>query len=52
MVGFVYKNFGFAHNDQILVSIFPVILDTNIKHWCGLSFQHKTMKLTYKIQSN
>ncbi|WJZ97170.1 hypothetical protein VitviT2T_015796 [Vitis vinifera] len=31
MIGSVYKDFGFAHNDQIisgLVSTFPVILDT------------------------
>nr|YP_009544383.1 CemA [Angelica laxifoliata]YP_010150122.1 chloroplast envelope membrane protein [Angelica pseudoselinum]AYV97094.1 CemA [Angelica laxifoliata]QQV71627.1 chloroplast envelope membrane protein [Angelica pseudoselinum] len=34
MIGFVYKDFGFAHNDQIisgLVSTFPVILDTLFK---------------------
>nr|CUR01368.1 cemA [Acacia cerastes] len=36
MIGSVYKDFGFAHNDQIiscLVSIFPVILDTIFKYW-------------------
>nr|YP_009771921.1 envelope membrane protein [Havardia acatlensis]QIT02706.1 envelope membrane protein [Havardia acatlensis] len=36
MIGSVYKDFGFAHNDQIisgLVSIFPVILDTILKYW-------------------
>nr|APB94295.1 envelope membrane protein [Daucus carota subsp. carota] len=36
MIGFVYKDFGFAHNDQILsslVCIFPVILDTLFKFW-------------------
>nr|QWQ51581.1 CemA [Angelica paeoniifolia]QWQ53061.1 CemA [Angelica ternata] len=36
MIGFVYKDFGFAHNDQIisgLVSTFPVILDTLFKFW-------------------
>nr|YP_010880118.1 chloroplast envelope membrane protein [Sanguisorba diandra]WHU29009.1 chloroplast envelope membrane protein [Sanguisorba diandra] len=36
MIGSVYKNFGFAHNDQIisgLVSTFPVILDTILKYW-------------------
>nr|WOZ11015.1 envelope membrane carbon uptake protein [Chiococca alba] len=36
MVGSVYKDFGFAHNDQIisgLVSTFPVILDTIFKYW-------------------
>nr|YP_009631155.1 CemA [Sanguisorba tenuifolia]YP_009691532.1 chloroplast envelope membrane protein [Sanguisorba sitchensis]YP_009691616.1 chloroplast envelope membrane protein [Sanguisorba tenuifolia var. alba]YP_009691784.1 chloroplast envelope membrane protein [Sanguisorba officinalis]YP_010134692.1 chloroplast envelope membrane protein [Sanguisorba hakusanensis]YP_010134777.1 chloroplast envelope membrane protein [Sanguisorba stipulata]YP_010875267.1 chloroplast envelope membrane protein [Sanguisorba ap len=36
MIGSVYKNFGFAHNDQIisgLVSTFPVILDTIFKYW-------------------
>nr|YP_009715488.1 chloroplast envelope membrane protein [Erythrostemon gilliesii]QGL08600.1 chloroplast envelope membrane protein [Erythrostemon gilliesii] len=35
MIGFVYKDFGFAHNDQIisgLVSTFPVILDTIFKY--------------------
>nr|YP_010714187.1 chloroplast envelope membrane protein [Sanguisorba alpina]WDD56919.1 chloroplast envelope membrane protein [Sanguisorba alpina] len=35
MIGSVYKNFGFAHNDQIisgLVSTFPVILDTIFKY--------------------
>nr|YP_009759577.1 envelope membrane protein [Phyllodium pulchellum]QIQ48776.1 envelope membrane protein [Phyllodium pulchellum] len=36
MIGFVYKDFGFAQNDQIisgLVSTFPVILDTILKYW-------------------
>nr|UXE34164.1 chloroplast envelope membrane protein [Chrysosplenium pilosum] len=36
MLGSVYKDFGFAHNDQIisgLVSTFPVILDTIFKYW-------------------
>nr|YP_009698887.1 CemA [Carpenteria californica]QEJ86060.1 CemA [Carpenteria californica] len=36
MIGSVYKDFGFVHNDQIisgLVSTFPVILDTIIKYW-------------------
>nr|YP_009193086.1 envelope membrane protein [Inga leiocalycina]YP_009765003.1 envelope membrane protein [Inga edulis]ALQ11471.1 envelope membrane protein [Inga leiocalycina]QGA84807.1 envelope membrane protein [Inga spectabilis]QIS95280.1 envelope membrane protein [Inga edulis] len=36
MIGSVYKDFGFAHNDQIisgLVSTFPVILDTIWKYW-------------------
>ncbi|MFS7892494.1 Chloroplast envelope membrane protein [Helianthus anomalus] len=36
MIGFVYKDFGFVHNDQIisgLVSTFPVILDTILKFW-------------------
>nr|YP_009751124.1 envelope membrane protein [Pyrularia edulis]QIJ98567.1 envelope membrane protein [Pyrularia edulis]QKV09676.1 chloroplast envelope membrane protein [Pyrularia edulis] len=36
MIGSVYKNFGFVHNDQIisgLVSTFPVILDTIFKYW-------------------
>nr|YP_010833438.1 chloroplast envelope membrane protein [Blumea balsamifera]QYK19733.1 chloroplast envelope membrane protein [Blumea balsamifera]WFG79416.1 chloroplast envelope membrane protein [Blumea balsamifera]DAJ11943.1 TPA_asm: chloroplast envelope membrane protein [Blumea balsamifera] len=36
MIGFVYKDFGFVHNDQIisgLVSTFPVILDTILKYW-------------------
>nr|YP_009531225.1 chloroplast envelope membrane protein [Chrysosplenium aureobracteatum]YP_010503675.1 chloroplast envelope membrane protein [Chrysosplenium pilosum]YP_010505618.1 chloroplast envelope membrane protein [Chrysosplenium macrospermum]YP_010978404.1 chloroplast envelope membrane protein [Chrysosplenium valdepilosum]YP_010987289.1 chloroplast envelope membrane protein [Chrysosplenium fallax]AXY64039.1 chloroplast envelope membrane protein [Chrysosplenium aureobracteatum]UXE32224.1 chloroplast env len=36
MLGSVYKDFGFAHNDQIisgLVSTFPVILDTILKYW-------------------
>lgn len=35
MIGSVYKDFGFAHNDQIisgLVSTFPVILDTIWKY--------------------
>nr|ATL59730.1 envelope membrane protein [Jackiopsis ornata] len=35
MVGSVYKDFGFVHNDQIisgLVSTFPVILDTIFKY--------------------
>nr|QGX07018.1 envelope membrane protein [Comastoma falcatum] len=35
MIGSVYKDFGFVHNDQILsglVSIFPVILDTTFKY--------------------
>nr|QHE65137.1 CemA [Coffea ebracteolata] len=36
MVGSVYKDLGFVHNDQIisgLVSTFPVILDTIFKYW-------------------
>nr|YP_010504180.1 chloroplast envelope membrane protein [Chrysosplenium biondianum]UXE32729.1 chloroplast envelope membrane protein [Chrysosplenium biondianum] len=36
MLGSVYKDFGFVHNDQIisgLVSTFPVILDTILKYW-------------------
>nr|YP_009538488.1 envelope membrane protein [Bencomia exstipulata]ARC99526.1 envelope membrane protein [Dendriopoterium menendezii]ARD01075.1 envelope membrane protein [Bencomia sphaerocarpa]ARD03933.1 envelope membrane protein [Marcetella moquiniana]AYU74326.1 envelope membrane protein [Bencomia exstipulata] len=36
MIGSVYKNFGFVHNEQIisgLVSTFPVILDTILKYW-------------------
>nr|QBE88804.1 chloroplast envelope membrane protein [Pharnaceum aurantium] len=36
MIAYIYKDFGFAHNDQIisgLVSTFPVILDTIFKYW-------------------
>ena len=36
MIGSVYKDFGFSHNEQIisgLVSTFPVILDTFFKYW-------------------
>nr|QKX48236.1 chloroplast envelope membrane protein [Mirabilis himalaica]QKX48319.1 chloroplast envelope membrane protein [Mirabilis himalaica]QKX48402.1 chloroplast envelope membrane protein [Mirabilis himalaica] len=36
MIGSIYKDFGFADNDQIisgLVSTFPVILDTILKYW-------------------
>nr|YP_010712950.1 envelope membrane carbon uptake protein [Corydalis ledebouriana]WDA93695.1 envelope membrane carbon uptake protein [Corydalis ledebouriana] len=36
MISSVYKDFGFDHNDQILavlVSTFPVILDTILKYW-------------------
>nr|YP_010567066.1 envelope membrane carbon uptake protein [Tofieldia ulleungensis]UZC33178.1 envelope membrane carbon uptake protein [Tofieldia ulleungensis]UZH94463.1 envelope membrane carbon uptake protein [Tofieldia coccinea var. kondoi] len=36
MIGSIYKDFGLAHNDQIisgLVSTFPVILDTIVKYW-------------------
>nr|YP_010489194.1 chloroplast envelope membrane protein [Incarvillea lutea]UWK23430.1 chloroplast envelope membrane protein [Incarvillea lutea]WOR84763.1 chloroplast envelope membrane protein [Incarvillea compacta] len=36
MIGSVYKDFGFVHNDQILsglVSTFPVILDSLLKYW-------------------
>nr|YP_009559208.1 envelope membrane protein [Barbeya oleoides]QBA96007.1 envelope membrane protein [Barbeya oleoides] len=36
MIGSVYKDFGFVHNDKIisgLVSTFPVILDTIFKYW-------------------
>nr|QCD15782.1 chloroplast envelope membrane protein [Jasminum kitchingii] len=36
MIGSVYKDFGFVHNDQMisgLVSTFPVILDTLLKYW-------------------
>nr|YP_010230822.1 envelope membrane protein [Sargentodoxa cuneata]QSV10527.1 envelope membrane protein [Sargentodoxa cuneata] len=39
MIGSFYKDFGFAHNDQIisgLVSTFPVILDTIFKYWIFL----------------
>nr|YP_009698547.1 CemA [Petalonyx linearis]QEJ85636.1 CemA [Petalonyx linearis] len=39
MIGSVYKDFGFVHNDQIisgLVSTFPVILDTILKYWIFL----------------
>nr|YP_009975000.1 envelope membrane protein [Turpinia montana]QNK04000.1 envelope membrane protein [Turpinia montana] len=35
MIGYVYKDFGFVYNDQILsglVSTFPVILDTILKY--------------------
>nr|YP_009942364.1 chloroplast envelope membrane protein [Tropaeolum pentaphyllum]QOC71533.1 chloroplast envelope membrane protein [Tropaeolum pentaphyllum] len=36
MIGYIYKDFEFAYNDQIisgLVSTFPVILDTILKYW-------------------
>ncbi|CAF1918498.1 unnamed protein product, partial [Brassica napus] len=36
MIGYIYKDFGFAHYEQILsglVSTFPVILDTIFKYW-------------------
>nr|YP_010987205.1 envelope membrane protein [Krascheninnikovia ceratoides]WOL38690.1 envelope membrane protein [Krascheninnikovia ceratoides] len=36
LIGSIYKDFGFAQNDQIissLVSTFPVILDTILKYW-------------------
>nr|UZU70660.1 chloroplast envelope membrane protein [Zygophyllum xanthoxylum] len=36
VIGSVYKDFGFSHNDQIisgLVSTFPVIIDTIFKYW-------------------
>ncbi|KAG5222314.1 envelope membrane protein [Salix suchowensis] len=36
MISSFYKDFGFAHNDQIisgLVSTFPVIFDTIFKYW-------------------
>nr|YP_010581332.1 envelope membrane protein [Roridula gorgonias]UZT27653.1 envelope membrane protein [Roridula gorgonias] len=36
MIGSVYKDFGFVHNDQIilcLASIFPVIFNTIFKYW-------------------
>nr|WBR76397.1 envelope membrane carbon uptake protein [Ceratostigma minus] len=36
MIGSIYNDFGFVHNDQILsglVSTFPVILDTIFKYW-------------------
>nr|YP_010345787.1 chloroplast envelope membrane protein [Solanum dimorphandrum]UNZ89535.1 chloroplast envelope membrane protein [Solanum dimorphandrum] len=36
IMGSIYKDFGFVHNDQIisgLVSTFPVILDTIFKYW-------------------
>ena len=36
IIGSVYKDCGFAHNDQIisgLVSTFSIILDTNLNYW-------------------
>nr|YP_009568296.1 chloroplast envelope membrane protein [Plumbago auriculata]YP_010996966.1 chloroplast envelope membrane protein [Plumbago zeylanica]ADD31145.1 envelope membrane protein [Plumbago auriculata]QBC69215.1 envelope membrane protein [Plumbago auriculata]QBE86578.1 chloroplast envelope membrane protein [Plumbago auriculata]WPJ72665.1 chloroplast envelope membrane protein [Plumbago zeylanica] len=36
MIGSIYNDFSFVHNDQIisgLVSTFPVILDTILKYW-------------------
>nr|QFQ43528.1 chloroplast envelope membrane protein [Medinilla assamica]QFQ43696.1 chloroplast envelope membrane protein [Medinilla lanceata] len=36
MIGYVYKDFGFVHNEKIisgLVSTFPVIIDTILKYW-------------------
>nr|QWE50233.1 envelope membrane carbon uptake protein [Biophytum sensitivum] len=36
MIGSIYKDFGLAHNNQIisgLVSTFPVIIDTILKYW-------------------
>nr|YP_010430543.1 envelope membrane protein [Illicium micranthum]YP_010430622.1 envelope membrane protein [Illicium tsaii]YP_010430780.1 envelope membrane protein [Illicium majus]YP_010430859.1 envelope membrane protein [Illicium ternstroemioides]YP_010430938.1 envelope membrane protein [Illicium lanceolatum]USS58071.1 envelope membrane protein [Illicium micranthum]USS58150.1 envelope membrane protein [Illicium tsaii]USS58308.1 envelope membrane protein [Illicium majus]USS58387.1 envelope membrane protein len=39
MIGLVYQNFGFAHNEQVisgLVSTFPVIIDTILKYWIFL----------------
>nr|YP_009893858.1 putative heme-binding protein [Cleomella lutea]QKK40230.1 putative heme-binding protein [Cleomella lutea] len=36
MIGYIYKDFGFSHYEQIisgLVSTFPVILDTIFKYW-------------------
>nr|YP_010159623.1 envelope membrane protein [Artocarpus hypargyreus]QRG32615.1 envelope membrane protein [Artocarpus hypargyreus] len=36
MIGSIYKDFGFAHDEQIIsgvVSTFPVILDTIFKYW-------------------
>nr|YP_010411232.1 envelope membrane protein [Psilopeganum sinense]UQJ72611.1 envelope membrane protein [Psilopeganum sinense] len=38
LIGYVYKDFGFAHNDNdiilsVLVSTFPVVLDTFLKYW-------------------
>nr|UVN16833.1 envelope membrane protein [Ficus auriculata] len=36
MIASIYKDFGFAQNDQIIsgvVSTFPVILDTILKYW-------------------
>nr|QXT43305.1 envelope membrane protein [Parnassia longipetala]UUA66148.1 envelope membrane protein [Parnassia longipetala] len=36
LIGSIYKDFGFAHSEQIisgLVSTFPVILDTILKYW-------------------
>ena len=36
LIGYAYNDFGFAHNDiilSVLVSTFPVILDTFFKYW-------------------
>jgi hypothetical protein len=48
MIGSVYKDFGFAHNDQIisgLVSTFPVILDTIFKYWIFRYLNHVSPSL-------
>nr|YP_010712235.1 envelope membrane carbon uptake protein [Corydalis ternata]WDA92890.1 envelope membrane carbon uptake protein [Corydalis ternata] len=48
----VYKDFGFDHNDQILavlVSTFPVILDTILKYWifCYLNSVSPSLVVIY-----
>ncbi|XVE66097.1 hypothetical protein DITRI_Ditri08aG0053500 [Diplodiscus trichospermus] len=48
MIGYIYKDFGFAHNDQIisgLVSTFPVILDTIFKYWIFCYLNHVSLSL-------
>nr|QGA84793.1 envelope membrane protein [Calliandra hygrophila] len=48
MIGSVYKNFGFAHNDLILsalVCTLPVILDTILKYWIFRYLNHVSPSL-------
>nr|YP_010687926.1 chloroplast envelope membrane protein [Pterodon emarginatus]YP_010688008.1 chloroplast envelope membrane protein [Pterodon pubescens]QVX29594.1 envelope membrane protein [Pterodon abruptus]WBR37360.1 chloroplast envelope membrane protein [Pterodon emarginatus]WBR37442.1 chloroplast envelope membrane protein [Pterodon pubescens] len=52
MIGFVYKDFGFVQNDQIisvLSSICPVILDTIFKYWifCYLNRVSPSLVIIY-----
>nr|YP_009751042.1 envelope membrane protein [Pittosporum kerrii]YP_010541501.1 envelope membrane protein [Pittosporum kunmingense]YP_010541586.1 envelope membrane protein [Pittosporum merrillianum]YP_010541926.1 envelope membrane protein [Pittosporum perryanum]UYG18715.1 envelope membrane protein [Pittosporum brevicalyx]QIJ98487.1 envelope membrane protein [Pittosporum kerrii]UYG18970.1 envelope membrane protein [Pittosporum kunmingense]UYG19055.1 envelope membrane protein [Pittosporum merrillianum]UYG193 len=56
MIGSVYKDFGFVHNDQILsslVSTFPVILDTIFKYWifCYLNRVSPSLVVIYHSMS-
>ena len=48
LISSIYKDFGFAHNDQIissLVSTFPIILDTFLKYWIFRSLNRVSLSL-------
>ncbi|GAY66587.1 hypothetical protein CUMW_249940 [Citrus unshiu] len=45
LIGYVYNDFGLAHNDNdiilsVLVSTFPVVLDTFFKYWLFSYLNH------------
>ncbi|KAF6148883.1 hypothetical protein GIB67_014254 [Kingdonia uniflora] len=55
MIGFIYKDFGFAHNDPIissLVSTFSIILDTIFKYWIFCYLNRVSPSLVVIYHSN